>query len=320
MQGQPTEKWIPDVSPADRTIDVAALTLERRLGALLYYLPLAAKRADDDTTYVHQLRIWARRSTAALVLYEDWLPRRRCAWLKKQLQRVRRAANDARDCDVLIEGLAKEPAGRWVKRWLESTLAERAEAQKLIVAVHKRLWREDRFPRRIDKFLERVRSRSEEKSLSEVDRFGVWAPTRLRPLVERFLASVPVAQADEAALHQFRIRGKQLRYAVEILAGAFAEEFRTRLYPAVEALQDRLGAINDLATAKARLLQKIEAEDDAKAAAGWRRLLADEQRRLDQARREFWDWFTPRMLRELRDGFEVMLGKPTGQANPADRP
>ncbi|MGZ3385027.1 MAG: CHAD domain-containing protein, partial [Isosphaeraceae bacterium] len=147
MQGALTEKWVQGLSPADRTIDVAVRTLESRLGAVLYYLPLAAKRADEDAEYVHQLRVWTRRATAVLRLYEDLLPRRRCSWLKKQLKRVRRAVNNARDCDALVERLSKGQSGSGEKRWLEATQAERAEAQKAVVAVYERLWHDDRFPR-----------------------------------------------------------------------------------------------------------------------------------------------------------------------------
>ena len=50
-------------------------------------------------------------------------------------------------------------------------------------------------------------------------------------------------------LHAFRIEGKQLRYAMEIFAGAFPPAFRGELYPLVEQLQERLGKINDHATA-----------------------------------------------------------------------
>jgi hypothetical protein len=71
MQGALTERWVQGVSPADRTIDVAVRTLGGRLDAVLYYLPLAAEKADEDTEYVHQLRVWTRRATAALRLYED---------------------------------------------------------------------------------------------------------------------------------------------------------------------------------------------------------------------------------------------------------
>src|SRR5262245_21087180 len=204
MQGALTEKWVQGVSRDDRTIDVAVRTLEGRLGAVLYFLPLAVEKADEDAEYVHQLRVWTRRATAALRLYEELLPRRRCLWLKKQLKRVRRAANNARDCDVLIERLSKKQSGRGAKRWLEVTRAERAEAPTAVVAVYERRGRDDCFSRRIDKLLERVRSQGEEKATSEIDRFGVWARTHIRPMVERFFAAVPDDRTDETALHQFR--------------------------------------------------------------------------------------------------------------------
>ena len=305
-----TEKWIQDVSPSDRTSDVALRTLRGRLDTVLYYLPLAAENADEDREHVHQLRVWTRRATASLRLYEDLIPRRRYSWMGKQLKRVRRAANDARDCDVLIERLTKKQASRATKCWLNSIRAERAEAQTAIVAVYERLWHGDRFTRRIDKLIERVRGRGEEKTISEANLFGEWACVHFRPVVERFFAAVPADQTDEAALHQLRICGKQLRYDMELLAGAFPDEFRTRLYPTLEAIPDRLGEINDLATAKARLQENIEAASDRREAASWRRLLTNEQAQLDQVRQQFWEWCTSKMLQDLRDAFEKILGNP----------
>ena len=63
------------------------------------------------------------------------------------------------------------------------------------------------------------------------------------------------AVLDVQALHAFRIQGKQVRYAMEIFAGAFPPEFREQLYPIVETLQDRLGAINDHVTAQTHFSQ-----------------------------------------------------------------
>jgi CHAD domain-containing protein len=284
--------------------------LQNRLGAVLHYLPLAAEKAGEDVEHVHQLRVWARRAAAALRLYEDWMPRRRLCWIKKELKRVRRAANDARDCDVLIQRLGKKQSSHGAKRWLETVRAERDEAQKAVVAVHDRLRHEHRCARQVDKLLQRVRSRGSERAGAASPRFGDWARERLRPVVEQFFGAVPCDRADEAALHQFRIRGKELRYTMELLAGAFPEPFRTKLYPAVEAMQDRLGEINDLATAKARLQQKIEAASHSSDSASWRPLLRNEQAQLDQARQQFWAWWTPQRLQELRDGFEAVLAGP----------
>ena len=76
MKGTLTEKWIEGVSPGDRTSDVAMRTLQSRLGAVLRSLPLAAEKAEEDLEYVHELRVGMRRATAALRLYEDWMPPR----------------------------------------------------------------------------------------------------------------------------------------------------------------------------------------------------------------------------------------------------
>lgn len=307
MKSALPEKWIEAVD-GDRPSDVAVRTLESRLGAVCQLLPPAADKEERDVEHVHQLRVWTRRATAALNLYEDLMPRRRFSWMRKQLKRVRRAANAARNCDVLIERLRNKHSQRGTKRWLKEVRGERADAQQPIVAVYERLGHGDRFAQRIDKLLQRVRSLGEEQAGTASIGFGDWARGRLRSLVEQFFAAVPFDKTDEAALHKFRIHGKELRYALELLAGALPDEFRTKLYPTIEDMQNRLGEINDLATAKAWLQQKVESASAPKERALWQRLLASEQAQFDQVRPTFWDWCTPQMLQELRDGFEGLLG------------
>ncbi len=69
-------------------------------------------------------------------------------------------------------------------------------------------------------------------------------------------------ELDEAAsdnledynhLHQVRIIGKRLRYAMEVFADCFASSFKERLYPAVENMQEILGEANDSHVAIERL-------------------------------------------------------------------
>jgi CHAD domain-containing protein len=304
-----TEKWV-EGGAAERVGEVAARALQGRLAAVLHYLPLAARKAEEDPEHVHQLRVWARRATAALRLYEGLLPHRRCAWLRKQLKRVRRAANDARDSDVLLRRLQKQTPSRARKRWREAVQAERAEAQEAVVAVHAQLGRGHRFARRVAGLLRRVRPRRGGKAAAAPARFGDWARKRLRAAAAEFFAAVPASRTDQAALHRFRIRGKKLRYAMELLAGAFPQEFRTWLYPTIEALQDRLGDINDLATATARLERQIEAAGPSSQATSWRRLLARERAQLAQACERFWEWCTPQMLQQVQGGFEAVLTQP----------
>lgn len=301
-------RWVKAKSN-ERTIDVALRTLRGRLGAVLHYLPLAAKKADEDPEYVHKLRVWTRRTSAALSLYEDILPRRLYLWLKKQLKRIRRAAGDARNCDVLIQRLSSGRTRRDGKQWLAAVQAEREEAQRAVIAVCKRLTRGGRFERRIDKFLKRIKSRRKDKTAPETSDFVAWAERQLRSAADEFFAAIPSDPTDEAALHNFRICGKQLRYAMELLAGAFPPAVRTDLYPLIEDLQDRLGQINDLATAKTWLEEKVAATNNRHQAATWRRLLGSEQRRLRRAREFFWQLFTPRRLRRLAKRFETILGE-----------
>jgi hypothetical protein len=60
-----TKKWVEGAA-AERVGEVAARALRGRLAGVLHYLPLAAQMAEEDPEHVHQLRGWARRSTAAL--------------------------------------------------------------------------------------------------------------------------------------------------------------------------------------------------------------------------------------------------------------
>lgn len=301
-------KWVQARS-GERTIDVALRTLRGRFRAVLHFLPLAAKKADEDVEHVHKLRVWTRRAAAALKLYEDVLPRRRYRWFKKQLKRIRRAAGDARNCDVLINRLSSGRTGRDAKQWLSTIQADRDEAQQSLLSVQRRLARDDRFERRIKKLLKRIKFRRKDKASREMKGFDSWAPEQLRLAADQFFAAIPSDPTGEAALHNFRIRGKELRYTMELLAGALPRAVRADLYPQVQDLQERLGQINDFATAKAWLEEKAAETDDRQEAAAWRRLMASEQRRLRRAREFFWQEYTPRRLRRLAKAFATLLGE-----------
>ena len=151
-----------------------------------------------------------------------------------------------------------------------------------MVAVYEQLWHGNKSMRRLEKLIERVQS-GRKKTHSSTDRFGDWAHVHFRPVVERFFAAVPTDRTDVLALHQFRICNKELCYDMELLTGAFPQELRTRLYPNILAIQDRLGEIIDFATAKTRIQDKIDAASDPAEVAFWQGLLATEQLKIDGA-------------------------------------
>ena len=89
-----------------------------------------------------------------------------------------------------------------------------------------------------------------------------FATHRLDRLWESITRDTDVAKMDEDRRHRIRIQGKKLRYAVEFLQGLHphARAAEKRFASAVEELQDSLGKLNDMATA--RTIADVPANDD----------------------------------------------------------
>jgi len=309
MAAPRVDKWLAGVRP-DETVCVAAVhTLRTRLAAVWHFLRLAARKSEEDVEYVHALRVWTRRATAAMRLYRDVLPRRRAARLKKQLRRIREAAAAARDLDVLIARHDASPASAG-RDWLLGQLRQRRrQAQPSIVAVYRRCTARRVLRRNARGLLARVRPRGKHGRLLEKVCFGDWAPSQLAPLVQEFFDSVPPDLTDIEAIHRFRICGKKLRYAMELLAAAFPREFREQLYPRMTAVQDRLGEVNDHDVAQVRLREWIGLAENVEEVAYLEQSLADESARLSQALATLQGWWSSEQAESLRAAFDTYLAK-----------
>ena len=300
-------KWI-DSQPDDPVEVVARRALESRLERLWYFLELAVDGSPGETENVHQLRVSTRRTATAMETFADWLPRRRGRWVRKKLKRVRQAAAQARDLDVLRMrwSVKLEPLGpNRSALLLEQIKRRRRKAQWPIEAAYHKLARKD-FQRRVRKFVKRVHWRGEESAGCE-QRMVCFARNSLRELVVPYLEAAAAEMTDTAALHAFRIKSKQVRYAMEIFAGAFDDDFRQVLYPLVVTLQDHLGEINDYVTAQAYLAE-WRSETDATAVleaidAG----VELERESLAASRQEFLDWWTAERRDELSRQFTRFL-------------
>lgn len=300
-------KWV-EAGPDELLEDVAVRSLDSRLQPLLHFVPLAARHPEQDVEYVHQMRVWARRATAAVALYESLLPKRRRKWINAQLKSIRRAANDARDHDVFAQRLAADQQ-RAAAHLLERVREHRRAAQQPILVVWKELFEHGRFPRRAAKLLCKVRLRGEAATSGPL-RFGPWAQTQIQPVLEEFFAAASAEMSDLEALHQFRIGGKKLRYVIELLAPAFSEDLRTQAYPFIQELQDKLGKINDLATAQARLRRWLDRAADAGETSYLQDLLAHEQCHLDERRYEFLAWWNGGRASDLRRLLTMLTPSP----------
>ncbi len=298
----PSTKWI--TADGDAPVSkVAEQTLRARLAVVQDYLPLGALEYEADVEYIHQLRVAARRAEAAIDMYRELLPEWRVVWIEKQLRRIRKGSNQARDDDVLADRLAAAE-GAAAGKFLQHVQAHRKESQRSVVKVYERLARKNnRFARRVEKLLRRVRLRGKRRKSKEPT-YREWAESHLRPILTRFFALADQGLEDTEALHQFRIQGKRLRYAMELLSAAFGSELRRTAYPLLEKLQDELGKVNDHAAAIDRILALIDQSTSSSRSEYLQAMLQEERSELKKARRRFAAWWTPERRDEMRDVVE----------------
>jgi CHAD domain-containing protein len=304
-------KWIDDLRGDVAWTSAARHVLNSRLQAVAERMPDAILRADDDIEHVHQLRVSTRRAGAAVRIFGELLPAKMHRAVKKRLKRIRQAAGEARDWDVFLEMLvqrreasAKAPSAGFDfllgyaqgNRALAQT--HLADMEPLIDEDHPALLREI------------VESFPEDPSLGT---FRAHAVPLLTSLARELETAASRKLDDYEELHQVRILGKQLRYAMEIFASCFDHEFRDRIYPAVESMQEILGRANDSFVA-ARRLTEIRARMErtlASHAADFRKgietLVKYHQRRLSDQRRRFLKWRTDWKRAEMERRLESML-------------
>jgi CHAD domain-containing protein len=293
-------KWIEAESPDESATDVARRALEGRLTTVWDWLPLAAESSAGEIENVHQLRVSTRRATAALHLFESWLPRKRARWFRKQLKKIRKTAGEARDLDVLARRLAEhcqsENAAGCPALMARAAQA-RAAAQPAIRKLH------DTLAERLRKRLKKLVAKTDWRSENPCPTYLEVARTGLAPLAATFFAASEGDFENILALHEFRIAGKQLRYAMEVFAAAFGPAFRKELYPIVEELQEKLGAVNDHANFRDRYLAWADDTEEENQRLVLGKLIALETAELQRSTREFRGWWTHDRAADLKSRF-----------------
>jgi CHAD domain-containing protein len=313
----PSSKWIDGICPGCTVEDAARRSLEARLGAVAHWLPLAAHLAEHDIEHVHRLRVSTRRAVAAIRLYRDWLPPKQFRWMKKRLKKTRRAAGNARDLDVLADRLAREWGDRAAP--VLAIIAQRRSAvQPAIIEVAEQCRSQDQFVRKTSALVDGIRAPRDKKLSSS---FEEWAYRQLHDAAAEFFEALPGNAADTAALHQFRIRSKALRYVVELLAPGLEPAIREEHYPIVEELQERLGRINDHVVARNQLIEWVRGTDSVER----RDLLCDlachENEEAKNRVAEFREWWTPSRIERLGGlAQNARIRRELATANPDETP
>jgi len=280
--------------------DQGALVLQARLSDVLEALEPAARRREKKGEAVHRLRVAARRGVAAIDLLQPLLPRRKAKRLRQKLQRIRRACDTARNGDVLLARLRRRRAGQGNAALIRGLEKERLVAQKLIEAVHRDLGQSERLARSAKKLQSQVRWGRRDTAGPEPT-YAKFLRQQLQSPVKCFLRALPKRKLqnrlDPPDLHQLRIRGKRLRYALELAASS---QRMKRIDKVLRELQDLLGEINDGTMALKDLRQRLAAAKKSAAAAHLKLVVTSEEKSLATALRAFGSWQAKPLLRLLK--------------------
>ncbi|HTQ37471.1 MAG TPA: CHAD domain-containing protein [Pirellulales bacterium] len=295
-------KWIDVPSVDEPATSVARDAIRGRMKTVWDWMPLAADRSATDVEYIHQLRVSTRRAKAVLDLFEPLLPRKRTRWFRKQLKRLRETAGEARDLDVLAQhvgAVCQADHSPGCAPLLERISQMRCSAQPAITLIYRKLKERD-FRRRVKKLVDKIRWRSPD---AEAPSYQTLARAGMRPLATTFFTASEADFESILAMHQFRIAGKHLRYAMEVFAAAFSPSFRKELYPVVEELQNKLGAVNDHSNNRDRCLAWLDETTDESQRLILSKIIALETAALQSSMREFRLWWTPDRAAELKARF-----------------
>lgn len=237
------------LEPAQRFEQAARQVLELRLGAAAELLARVADGAARDVESVHQLRVATRRAAAALAVFADCCDAAQRTRARKALRRIRRAAARARQADVhraLLRDFAQslperlQPTGLALADWIARG-RKRAGRKVMKRAAGKT----GLAFRKLAKSLPESIGGPADERVDRTDSLGAAATRMLPRLVTDLRAAAQREPRDPAAMHELRLCGKRLRYALEIFSSCVTQAARETLYPALKQMQDYLGEIND---------------------------------------------------------------------------
>jgi CHAD domain-containing protein len=214
-----------------------------------------------------------------------------CRNARDTLRALRQSAGTARDTDVLISHVQKrlENASETSRPGLDFFLGflfrQRSAAHHSLQSLA------------VGEFREQAERWHETRKGDHPQTFGPLAQEALRAAFSRFQNALDDNLESEAALHAVRIRGKRLRYVLEIVGPCLDRRLVEETYPQLEAMQEMLGEVNDAHTALT-LITPLRSSLPSLGKPGGRyrtgldTLLRAQQRRITQQRARFEIWQT----------------------------
>ncbi|MGH7123799.1 MAG: CHAD domain-containing protein, partial [Stellaceae bacterium] len=264
-----------------------------------------AAREGQDPEGVHQVRLAARRLRSVLSLFRSVLPADAVATLNEELKWLADEISAARNLDVFVdqllrpvqaaftddpnlaalEAMARDRRGGAYEQVRTAFATQRYTALLLQLSrlIESRAWQQTLDPEALQRLAEPARILAN-RLLNE----------RYRKVRKRGRGFSELSAKDR---HRLRLGVKKLRYAAECFRTLFEGETTPGYLKGLSRLQDSLGHLNDVETAR-ELLKEFDSHDSSSQAAalsrasglviGWYRRGANE---LDAKLRKQWRQF-----------------------------
>lgn len=261
LHSQPVKAAPVGLKPEMHVGDAFVVVMQSGLGQ--FTANLAGLIHETDPEYLHQARVAVRRLRSALTVFAPALPDPALALLREELRWLMGVLGPARDWDVFatetLSPLMAAMPGRPLASLARDGAAHRGAARAAMTAAVS--------SRRLSRLLlEAGRVLLLRPWEQAVDRIGsAWQSAPATALAESVLdrrqrqllrRGRHFARLEPAARHRLRIVAKKQRYAAEFFAELYPPKAARAYIKNLAALQDGLGALNDIAVT-GRLLDNL---------------------------------------------------------------
>lgn len=240
-----------DITADDRGVERAYAVLRRRFGELR--MQEGGTALGEDPEALHQMRVATRRVRAALQVFAPVLPPEVLA-LRDELRWFGQALGTVRDLDVQLEHLeALRRANAWDERNALAPLVAQFARERdsgrtaLLDALNS-----DRYARLVESCWAQLMAGPPEGGPEDRSRqLGRRVISQRYRRFDRDARSLR-RRSPPAEYHALRIRGKRLRYSLELFVDLYGREGALAL-ASLRSFQNLLGELQDLTTTDERL-------------------------------------------------------------------
>jgi len=232
----------------------------------------------DDPEYVHQMRVATRRLRAAMRMFRPVLPPEFAEQLTGPLRELMATLGRARDLDVLMAEIVAPVVAALPDEPRVAELANVITDRSYTARTSTRHYLQEPGYGRLlllaARMLNGVDFVTPQGISGDDTPLLAFAERRLRRLLRRVVELAAAARADyPPSLHELRIAIKRLRYALEFFGHLVPKHRATKLAGQLAGLQEKLGQLNDLASAGTLLMSCAGADGNLREAVtligGW---------------------------------------------------